>query len=204
MYRDKKLQKMQEKMAKKQNELKKAKYKKKLDRMNRRTSTLTEALKTRAYRDDDFEISDSSNSSNSGSDDDRRGSAPNQPGGRRRDAERAQRHGRSRSAHDTIGERLDRHRSMSVDRMSPPREEQRDDRRRAGDKKTWNWSEMMRKGLRSLHSRNDSVRMKDTDLIKMAKRSATAYFNIESSLPSGLVVRMRKPLSSSHMHDSSH
>jgi hypothetical protein len=45
--------------------------------------------------------------------------------------------------------------------------------------------------------------MKDTDLIKMAKRSATAYFNIESSLPSGLVVRTHAPLLLL-VHDSSH
>lgn len=191
---DKKMAKAQKKMAKKENDLKKSKYRKKLEKMDRRRTTLTEALHARAY-ELDLERSDSSrSSSSSGSDDDRRPRpAANRGHGaaRRRDVGRAQGRRRSRSAHpDVRTQAYDRRpRSMSVDRATMPT--RRDDKRTKAKTKTkkgkrysentWNWGEMMRNGLRSLHSRNDSVRMKDSELVKMAKRSATAYFNIESS-----------------------
>jgi hypothetical protein len=204
------MEKAQKKMAKKENDLKKAKYRKKLEKMSRRRTTLTEALHARAY-ELDLERSDSSgsgsSSSSSGSDDDRRPRPAVNRGhsaARRRDAGRAQGPWRSRSAHqDVRAQAHDRRpRSMSVDRATMPT--RRGDKRTKAKTKTtkgkgkrhsegtWNWAEMMRNGLRSLHSRNDSVRMKDSELIKMAKRSATAYFNIESSSTSsasGLLVR---------------
>lgn len=218
--------KVEAKLAKKQNELKRAKYKKKLQKMTMKKNTLDEAL--RVPRDADLEVSDSSNSSSNSSinsSDEEWDQPPNQtrrppkPIALAPMSSAAPQRRRSKTGYDRrrappytgsrARSRSFEHSSSSIDGedrdhpSAPPlpsnlsrrgRDEDSERYAREASRQrpnhTWNWAQMMRQGLRSLHSRNDSVRMKDSELIHMGKRSAVAYFNIEcASSQSALFVR---------------